>query len=250
MIRRFLAHLHENQASIRSILRKLSTLRSLFRFSLSEKWITNNPTDEIIGPKREKRLPVTVEYSQVEHLLNQPDIDSYLGLRDRALMELMYSSGLRLSELVALDKKDLDHAGLLIRVSGKGKKQRMTPITRTALDWIQRYLSDPRRHLDAPEHRAEVDSDAIFLNRWGQRLTTRSVDRQFAHYLKISGLSEHITPHTIRHTIATHWLEKGMDLKTIQLLLGHSCLSTTTIYTHVSTKLKREVYDKSHPRAK
>src|SRR5690606_22879999 len=130
------------------------------------------------------------------------------------------------------------------------KKQRETPITETAALWIVKYLCSSERSLETKEHKAEADPKAIFLNRWGKRLTARSVDRNFAAYLKSSGLSERITPHTIRHTIATHWLENGMDLKTIQLLLGHASLATTTIYTHVSTKLKREVYDRTHPRAK
>lgn len=250
MIRRYLSHLHETKASTRTILRRLSALRSFYHYALREKIVTESPLDEIESPKREKKLPVSINYLQVEHLLNQPDITTYLGLRDRSIMELMYSSGLRLSEIVGLNKKDLDRSGQQLNVYGKGKKERITPITSTALEWIIRYLDHPERWIDSKEHRAEVDSSAIFLNRWGKRLSARSVDRNFAAYLKASGLSERITPHTIRHTIATHWLEHGMDLKTIQLLLGHSCLSTTTIYTHVSPKLKREVYDKTHPRAK
>lgn len=165
-------------------------------------------------------------------------------------MELMYSSGLRLSEIVGLNKRDLEVKSQQLSIFGKGKKQRMTPITQTALDWILKYLNHPERSCDCKEHRAEADPAPVFLNRWGKRLSARSVDRNFASYLKSSGLSERITPHTIRHTIATHWLEYGMDLKTIQILLGHTCLATTTIYTHVSSKLKREVYDKTHPRAK
>ena len=156
-------------------------------------------------------------------------------------MELFYSSGLRLSELIGLNRRDFDAKNLVLNVFGKGKKQRQAPITETAADWIVRYLNHPERE--------EKDPQAIFLNKWGTRLTPRSVDRNFAGYLKASGLSDRVTPHTIRHTIATHWLENGMDLKTIQMLLGHTSLATTTIYTHVSPKLKRAVYDKTHPRA-
>ena len=250
LVRRYLAHLYENKASIRTTLRRLSALRSFFKFAIREKLTTENPLEEIESPKREKKLPVSIEYAQVQHLLNQPDLTSYLGLRDRAIMELLYSSGLRLSEVVGLCKRNLDVKSQQLSVFGKGKKQRMTPITQTALDWILKYLNHPERMLDATDHRAEADPIPIFLNRWGKRLNARSVDRNFAAYLKSSGLSERITPHTIRHTIATHWLEHGMDLKTIQILLGHTCLATTTIYTHVSSKLKREVYDKTHPRAK
>lgn len=249
-VRRYLAHLHEKGASVRTVLRRLSALRSFFKFAMREKIATENPLEEIDSPKREKKLPISIQYAQVQHLLEQPDLTTYLGLRDRAIMELMYSSGLRLSEIVGLNRRDLDTAGLQINVFGKGKKQRIAPITKTALEWILKYLEDPLRMMDANDHRAQIDAQAIFLNRWGNRLTARSVDRNFAQYLKASGLSERITPHTIRHTIATHWLENGMDLKTIQLLLGHTSLATTTIYTHVSSKLKREVYDKTHPRAK
>ena len=242
VIRSYLAHLHEEKASIRTILRRLSALRSFFKFAMREKIALENPLEEIDSPKKDKKLPISITYAQVQHLLEQPDLSSVLGVRDRAIMELMYSSGLRLSEVVGLNQKDFDAQNLQLSVMGKGKKQRISPITQMASEWMLRYLQHPER--------TEVDSCAIFLNRLGRRLTARSVDRQFSTYLKMSGLSEHITPHTIRHTIATHWLENGMDLKTIQILLGHSSLATTTIYTHVSSKLKREVYDKTHPRAK
>lgn len=248
-VRRYLAHLHEKKASIKTIHRRLSSLRSLFKFFVRQKLIEENPLEEVSSPKKERRLPVSVDYAQVELLLAQPDVSSYLGLRDRALMELLYSSALRLSEIVGLNRRDIHMKNLVLTIFGKGKRQRKAPVTQTAADWIIRYLNHPERGMKTSEHFAEQDDQAVFLNRWGTRLSARSVDRHFALYLKATGLAENITPHTIRHTIATHWLEKGMDLKTIQLLLGHASLSTTTIYTHVSTKLKREVYDKTHPRA-
>ncbi len=249
-VRRYLAHLYEQKASARTVLRRLSALRSLFRFALREKLVVENPLEEIDSPKKGRKLPVSITYEQVESLLAQPDPSSYLGLRDLAMMELMYSSGLRLSEVTGLNRSALDRKGLLLLIHGKGKKQRRVPITKTAADRILQYLDHPERAAENAEHKAQQDQDAIFLNRWGKRLSCRSVDRTFAGYLKASGLCEKITPHTIRHTIATHWLEQGMDLKTIQLLLGHASLATTTVYTHVSCKLKREVYDKTHPRAK
>lgn len=241
LLRRYLAHLHEKGMSPRTIQRRLSALRSFYKYALREGLVAENPLEEIDSPKKEKRLPVSITYEQVQHLFNQPDLATPFGLRDRAIMELFYSSGLRLSEVVGLNRSDLDAKNLVLNIFGKGKKQRQTPITVTAADWIARYLSHPERE--------EKDPQAIFLNKWGARLSPRSVDRHFAAYLKTSGLSERITPHTIRHTIATHWLENGMDLKTIQMLLGHTSLATTTIYTHVSPKLKREVYEKTHPRA-
>jgi len=240
-VRRYLAHLYEKKVSTRTVLRRLSALRSFYRHAMREKWVSENPLEEIDSPKKDQKLPISITYDQVQHLLSQPDTSSYLGFRDRAIMELFYSSGLRLSEVTGLNRRDFDPKGLVLNIFGKGKKQRQAPITQTAADWLTRYLSHSERD--------EKDAQAIFINRWGTRLTPRSVDRNFAAYLKASGLSERVTPHTIRHTIATHWLENGMDLKTIQMLLGHTSLATTTIYTHVSPKLKREVYDKTHPRA-
>jgi integrase/recombinase XerC len=242
-VRKFLASLYDAQKGTKTILRALSALRSLYKFALREKWVENSPLLDIESPKKEKKIPISVSYSQIEHLFSQADLSTYTGFRDRVIMELFYSSGLRLSELVGLNRQDFDPVSYMLTIFGKGKKQRNTPITESAAKWIQLYLDHAERGL------VEQDSKAIFLNRFGKRLTARSVDRGFVGYLKMSGLAEKITPHTIRHTIATHWLEKGMDLKTIQLLLGHSSLSTTTIYTHVSTKLKKEVYDRTHPRS-
>lgn len=249
-VRSYLAQLAEKSSTKKTQLRRLSALRSFCKFLFKEKLISFNPLDAIECPKSEKRLPVSLNYAQVEHLLAQPDITSYLGLRDRAIMELFYSSALRVSELAGLSREDFDSHNLILHVMGKGKKQRNLPITKNAAQWLMEYLQNPERYLNGSEHKAEIDPNAIFLNKWGKRLTTRSIDRSFQEYLMRSGLCEKITPHTIRHTIATHWLEKGMDLKTIQLLLGHSSLATTTIYTQVSSRLKREVYEKAHPLAK
>jgi len=249
-IRLFLAHLYEQKKSKTTIQRRISSLRSFFNHFIKEKILTSSPMTEIDSPRRKKMLPVFLEYSQLEVLFSQPDTTMYLGLRDRAIMELFYSSGIRLSELVSLDKSHFDPVNKLVKVRGKRKKERICPITQTACHWIKAYMNNPERHVDTKEHKAEVDDRAIFLNKWGSRLTSRSIDRFFEKYRKACGFSEQITPHVIRHTIATHLLEEGMDLKTIQNLLGHSNLSTTTIYTHVSTKLKRETYDETHPRAK
>lgn len=241
LLRRFLAHLSHQSAHRRTVVRRLSSLRTFCKFAFLQKWLAENPMEEIEGPKLEKRLPVSLNYEQVQRLFSQPNTSDYIGFRDRAIMELFYSSGLRVSELVGLNRADFQPEELLVRLRGKGKKERVIPITKNAAEWISAYLSHPERK--------EQDEQALFLNRLGSRLTSRSVDRKFDKYIKASGLAGHITPHTIRHTIATHWLESGMDLKTIQLLLGHSSLATTTLYTHVSTQLKKEVYDKAHPRA-
>ncbi len=248
-VRGYLASLAAKNATKKTILRRLSSLRSLFKFLVKERLVEHNPLDEIDSPKLEKKIPPSLTYGEVERFFEQPDTSSYLGFRDRCIMELFYSSGLRISELVGLSRQDIDERNCRLRVMGKGKKERVVPMTKTAVKWLKDYLSHPERHCDLPDHAAEADGKAVFLNRWGKRITVRSVDRKFEEYLKASGLVGKITPHTIRHTIATHWLEKGMDLKTIQVLLGHSSLATTTIYTQVSSRLKREVYEKAHPLA-
>lgn len=239
VLRNYLAHLAASGKKKTSIARKISSLRSFFKFLHTHKKIPSNPTLEIETPRLEKKLPQFINYAQVEHLFSLPDTSTILGLRDRALMELLYSSGLRISEVAGLNHSDIREEEQLLLIRGKGKKERVVPITKNALHWLKNYI----------HYLPTRDTEAVFLNKHGTRLTTRSIDRNFRNYLIASGLSAHITPHTIRHTIATHWLENGMDLKTIQMLLGHEVLSTTTIYTHVSTKLKRKVYDKAHPRA-
>lgn len=250
VLRGFISHLHDAGKSKKTTARKLSSLRSFFNYMISQRVIDKSPLEDLENPKIEKKIPVSITYEQVLVLFDQPDRNSYLGLRDRTMMELLYSSGLRVSELAILSRKDLDLANLLIKLQGKGKKERIVPITKNASKWIGDYLDDPERHMKTDEHAPEVDREALFLNKHGTRLTTRSIDRNFEAYLKSSGLTSRITPHTIRHTIATHWLENGMDLKTIQMLLGHTSLQTTTIYTQVSPSLKKKVYDESHPRAK
>lgn len=248
-LRGYLADLAAQEKSKPTIARKLSALRTLFKYLYIHKLILHNPAEDLESPRLEKKIPIFLTYEQVERLFNLPDISTFLGFRDRTLMELLYSSGLRVSEIAGLNRLDIKFDENLIRIRGKGKKERIVPVTSNALQWLKQYLNHIERNQDMDGHKAEVDQEAVFLNRHGKRLTTRSIDRSFEKYLMLSGLSAHVTPHTIRHTIATHWLENGMDLKTIQVLLGHSALATTTIYTHVSTRLKRKVYDESHPRA-
>lgn len=248
-IRNFLAHLTHSKQHKRTIVRRLSTLRSFFKYTFEHQLSSTNPTETLDTPKIDKKIPSPLSYDQVKVLFDTPDIKSYLGFRDRTILELFYSSGLRISELAALNRQDVNFQDLLIKLKGKGKKERVVPITPNAASWISVYLDHPERHRDIDGHLAEKDHQAIFLNRLGTRLSSRSIDRQFEIYFKQSGLAGKATPHTLRHTIATHWLENGMDLKTIQLLLGHSTLATTTIYTGVSNTLKMKVYQESHPRA-
>ena len=250
VIRQFLADLTATHIVKKTIVRRLSTLRSFFKYAYENKLIDINPTENLETPKLEKKIPSPLTLEQVCALFEIPDVTHYLGLRDRTIMELFYSSGLRVSELVAVDKNDVDLKNRVVKLKGKGKKERVVPITQNIADWIKTYLEHPERHMQIEGHFAEVDPQALFLNKWGERLTARSVDRNFAAILKQSGLAGKVTPHTLRHTIATHWLENGMDLKTIQVMLGHSTLATTTIYTKVSQKLKQSVYQATHPRAK
>jgi integrase/recombinase XerC len=249
VIRGFLAWLSHNKQNKRTVARRLSSLRSFFSYAHAQQLISHNPAEELDRPKLDKKIPVSLSYDQINILFDQPDTTNYLGFRDRAIMELFYSSGLRVSELVALNRQDFDPKNLTVKLKGKGKKERVIPITKNAATWIEAYLNHQERHLEMDGHMPEIDPRAIFLNKHGTRLTARSVDRRFDQYLARSGLAGDITPHTIRHTIATHWLENGMDLKTIQVILGHSSLATTTIYTQVSNKLKKKVYDETHPRA-
>ena len=249
LIRNFLAYLQDKKVHRSTVVRRISSLRSFFKYCFRNNFIVENPVEEIDSPKIEKRIPYSLSYEELQRFFSQPDLNNYLEFRDRAMMELFYSSGLRVSELVALNREDFDHNTMLLRIKGKGKKERVVPITKNAADWIEKYLDHPERDKDTDGHLSQVDEKAIFLNKLGTRITTRSVDRKFDKHLTTSGLAGKVTPHTIRHTIATHWLENGMDLKTIQMILGHTSLVTTTIYTHVSGKLKKEVYDKAHPRA-
>lgn len=249
-LRVYLMTLHEKQIKRASLLRKISALRSFVRFLQKKKWIEQDPFAGMRMPRREKILPKAITYSEVLTLFAQPDTATYLGLRDRSIMELLYSSALRVSELTQLSREDWKRSRRLLLVNGKGRRQRLVPITENAACWLEKYLGHPSRLLDTNSHKKQKDANAIFLNKWGGRLSSRSIDRSFAQYLKKSGLSAAITPHTVRHTIATHWLENGMDLQSIQKLLGHKSLKATTIYTKVSKKLKKGAYEQAHPKMK
>lgn len=241
-IRRYLAHLQNQGLGERSFHRHLSSLKSFFQYLIRFNEISKNPFEELDPSKRSKLIPKAVSYEEVQILLSSIESVDAMGMRDRAIFELIYSSGLRVSEIALLDRKDLSLNEQMISVRGKGKKMRRIPITKNAKEWIKRYLSHPGRE--------ERDLNAVFLNRFGKRITARSIDRRFKEVVKKSGLASTITPHTLRHSIATHLLERGADLKTIQKLLGHSHLATTTIYTKVSPHLQRKVYEKAHPLAR
>ncbi len=244
-IRSFLSFLTEREYSKATSARKLATLRSFYKFCLRRGYIQTNPVVTIRTPKQEKRLPKFLDIGQIQKLLTTPDDSTLLGCRDRAMLETLYSTGVRVSELVALNISDLDAEGSQLRVRGKGRKERIAPIGPTAIAAIQRYIEmrsgDPRS--------ATFDPDAMFVNKHGQRLSTRSVRRKLDKYLSMAGLDPTISPHTLRHTFATHMLNNGADLRSVQELLGHQSLSTTQVYTHVTTAQLKKDYDESHPRA-
>ena len=246
-IREYISQLSQKGLSKRSIQRKISSARSFFNYLVLHHVLSHNPTDLIEPMKQTQPIPKALNSEEVARFFELPDTSSYLGLRDRVIFELFYSSGLRVAELHRLDIHHIDFSSRLLRIHGKGSKVRIVPVTQSCREWLIRYLNDPRRHLQTSEHDAAKDTQACFLNRFGQRLSTRSIDRLFSQYLQKLNLPVHITPHVLRHTIATHWLEKGMNLKIIQELLGHASPATTQIYTKVSKRYKQEGYAEAHP---
>jgi integrase/recombinase XerC len=251
VIRAFLSTLHRHNKKS-SIGRKLSALKSFFRFLLREAVLERDPTLHIGTPKKEKPLPVYLPIDDMFRLLEAPTTDTPAGVRDRAILEVLYSCGLRVSELVGLDWGDIDVNLEVVRVKGKGNKERIVPIGHKALDALDRYrVQIPV--LIAGKSRTSFSSLSpaapVFLNRRGGRLTTRSVARLVAGYAKACGIALKTSPHALRHTFATHLLDAGADLRAIQELLGHVSLSTTQKYTHVNLDRLMQVYDKAHPRA-
>ncbi len=240
-LRRFLAQLRSKAYSKRTIARKLASLRSLFKFLYREGHIKSNPITAISSPKLDKKLPKFLDVGQVTRLILKPDTASIAGLRDRAILETLYSTGIRVSELVGLDTQDIDFISGVVKVFGKGSKERMVPIGEEALGAIRRY--------NDKKDKREKTRDAVFLNNRGGRLTDRSVRRMLDKYIQACAIEEKISPHSLRHSFATHLLDRGADLRSVQELLGHMNLSTTQIYTHVTMDRLKAVYDKAHPRA-
>ena len=244
-IKSFLAFLGTQSYSKSTVARKLATLRSFYKFCLRRGYVKAHPLATIRTPKQEKRLPKFLELDQISKLLSTPDDRTLLGARDRAMLELLFSTGVRVSELVDLNFAEVDFEGQAIRVRGKGKKQRTTPVGATALAAVQKYLQLRR----ADSRSASFDQNAVFVNKHGQRLSTRSVRRKLDKYLLQCGLDPCISPHTLRHSFATHMLNNGADLRSVQELLGHQSLSTTQVYTHLTTQRLKAAYDEAHPRS-
>ena len=247
-IRKFLEHLSQQNYSPATMARKIATLRSFHRWLEKRSLITTNPMLMIRTPKQSKRLPKAIDVEQVEKLLSAPDDTNLLGARDRAILETLYSTGIRVSELVGINRGDIDDPGAALIVRGKGRKERIVPLGSHAMAALRHYAGV----LDAELVRNGQSPDPIaplFINKHGGRLSTRSVRRKVSKYLAQAGLDPNISPHTLRHSFATHLLDNGADLRSVQELLGHQSLSTTQVYTHLTTQRMRDAYNDAHPRA-
>ncbi|HVZ93388.1 MAG TPA: tyrosine recombinase XerC [Phycisphaerales bacterium] len=249
-IREYLSHLAEQSYSAATMARKIATLRSFYKWSHKRGLTDTNPMTMIRTPRQAKRLPKAITVEQIEQLLAAPDDHDVLGARDRAMLETLYSTGIRVSELVDLNVEDLDESGEALRVRGKGKKERLVPLGSHALASIRQYrdvlMGDERF---AASWAPDRHNRPLFVNKHGGRLSSRSVRRKLDKYLRQVGLDPTISPHTLRHSFATHLLDNGADLRAVQELLGHQSLSTTQAYTHLTTQRMRAAYDQAHPRA-
>lgn len=244
-LRNYVAYLHECGYARSTVARRLACLRSFFRYCNREGFCDTNPAKPLRTPRAGRKLPHFLTTDEVGRLLMTPPANENAGIRDRAILETMYSAGLRVAEAVGLNLSDLDRASGILRVLGKGRKERIAPVgsyAMKALDrWLEVRVPDPQ---GTPEQ-----TEAIFLNRFGRRLTTRSIGRMLEKHIATAGLASQTSPHTLRHSFATHLLDGGADLRSVQELLGHKSLTTTQIYTHVSTRRLRETYEAAHPHA-
>ena len=247
-IRDFMATLYEQQKKKSSIHRKVAALRTFFNYLCREGILELNPAKLVASPRVERTLPNHLNVEQMIRFIETPDTDTVLGKRDRAILELLYASGLRVSELVNLNMQDVDFVNQSVRVKGKGRKERIVPFGEHAKQALQAYLG-VRGELLVEADPEKADPLAVFMNYQGTRITTRSVGRMVDKYVKICADIHHISPHSLRHSFATHLLDAGADLRVIQEMLGHVRLSTTQQYTHVALDKLMEVYDKAHPKA-
>ena len=243
-IRKYLSHLHDKKYESSSISRKISTLRSFFKYNLKEKNIKNNPMTLISNPKKEKKLPKYLNYEEMERLLNSIDTSELEGIRDRLIIELLYSTGIRVSELVNIKIKDINIHEEQIKILGKGNKERIVLFGEKAKESIRLYLNEYKEFFQG-----NILNNYLLINKKGKQLTTNKVELIVKDVLRKSALKLNISPHTLRHTFATHMLDSGADLKSVQELLGHENLKTTAIYTHVSNERLKNVFIHSHPRA-
>ena len=248
-IREWMAELHSESKKKTSIARKLASLRTFFQFLVREGVLEMNPAKLVATPRIERKLPTLLSMEDVVRFIETPDLETDLGKRDRAILEFIYATGMRVGELVSLNLKDIDFREKLVRVTGKRKKQRILPFGEPALQALMFYLNETRATFLNNCPPVEREGDAVFLNYQGTRITTRSVGRMVDKYIKECADIPDISPHSLRHSFATHLLDSGADLRDIQELLGHARLSTTQIYTQVSMEKLIDVYDKAHPKA-
>lgn len=243
-IRRFLTHQLDAGISHPTIARRLSSIKAYYKFLVLEGHCQNNPTVDLETPKIKRKLPDVLTIEEVDQLLNQPQVTLVLGLRDRAMLELMYATGVRVSELLSLQIDDINFWAGFLRCFGKGRKERIIPVNQTSIDWTQRYIARSRSYLaKSPRERT------LFLNAHGRPMTRQGFFKILQGYASKAEFTKEVTPHTLRHSFATHLLENGADLRSVQEMLGHADISTTQIYTHLSRSHLREVYKLYHPRA-
>jgi integrase/recombinase XerC len=245
-LRGYVAAMHGVEYAKSTVARRLASLRSFFRFGQREGWVQTNPAKALRNPRPARHLPHFLSTDQIAALLAAPPANETSGVRDRAILETIYSAGLRVGELVGLVDGDLDLDDGLVRVRGKGKRERLAPIGSYASRAIRRWLAARQLAPTGPTGPAAP----VFVNRFGRKLTTRSVARMLEKHLRTSGLDGRTTPHTLRHSFATHLLDRGADIRSVQELLGHKSLITTQIYTHVTAAGLRAAYEKAHPRAR
>ncbi len=248
-IREWMSELHTGERKKTSIARKLASLRTFFQFLVREGVLEMNPAKLVATPRIERKLPTHLSIEDAFRFIETPDLGTDLGKRDRAILEFIYATGVRVGELVSLNLRDIDFKEKLVRVTGKRKKQRILPFGEPARQSLMYYINEARPVFLNNSPPAERDEKVVFLNYQGTRLTTRSVGRMVDKYIKLCADIKDISPHSLRHSFATHLLDQGADLRDIQELLGHARLSTTQIYTHVSMEKLIEVYDKAHPKA-
>jgi len=245
-IQQYLSHNFDLQQKRRSVARLLSSLRRFYRYLLRENNINEDPTQLVESPKPERSLPSSLNEEQVDALLDAPNIHDDLGLRDRTMLELLYATGLRVSELINLELSQVSLEPGVLRVIGKGDKERLVPIGEVAVDWLSDYLQSARSHL----LKGRASTNAIFVTKRGGAMTRQAFWYMVKRYALIAGIAtELLSPHTLRHAFATHLLNHGADLRVVQMLLGHSDISTTQIYTHVADQRLRSLYHQHHPRA-
>jgi integrase/recombinase XerC len=244
-LRQYVAAMSEAQYARSSISRRLATLRSFYRFCQRQGYTDKNPAKPLRNPRKQRNLPHFLSTDEVAKLISAPNTDTPMGQRDQAIFETIYSGGLRVSELVGINDGDLHLDEGLIRVRGKGRKERFAPMGSFAVAAIDSWLNARRLAKDAPKKAAAP----VFVNRFGRRITTRSIGRILDKYIKLTGLDSRTSPHTLRHSFATHLLDSGAEIRSVQELLGHKSLVTTQIYTHLTTANLKDVYERSHPLA-